>query len=66
MYFQVDYGKKIFQMCLELQLMSMHLLINFQVSFGEDGSSIKKIHFSSTLPNMVNKLFCWKRKGKKI
>ena len=29
---QVDNGKKIFQMCLELRLSSMYLLIDFQVA----------------------------------
>ena len=57
MYFQVDYGKKIFQMSLELQLRSMYFLIDFQVSLGKHVFPIKKIHFSSTLPNMVNNLF---------
>ena len=56
MYFQVDYGKKIFQMSLELQLRSMYFLIDFQVSLGKHVFPIKKIRFSSTLPNMVNNL----------
>ena len=44
--------------------MSMHLLIDFQVSLGKHVFPIKKIHFSSTLPNLVNIFILLEKEGK--